>query len=698
MEPTRKKITLEDTTPPETGIWWTKGPEEIGPAMVTVMRHLETAMESRRNQSRRLVQLHKGQILTNNQYDSAQPRERNEMLHPAWNVVQSVVNTAASVVTRNRVRVVFQTSGTDYEMQEMAKSAELFVAGVFAGNKLYEHIDQLWFLDGGVPGLGQVLAEADESEDRNIILSRIISDELIFNEFEAATNNGVPRQLGYVRWRSPWDAIARYCSVPGDDKGNEERRKAIEACPRYELPVPNQPGKHIPLIPIYTAWFLPSYRGALDGRRVVAIPGTLPGCTLRQKVWKHTRFPIAFFQVERSSAGLWGIGLAERVEGFQYRLHELNQYIEEAARMGSCGRWFRETGSNVNPAHLTNEYGGVVDFTGKRPEFEVIDGIPRDLLQERDTTYAQAFKEVGMSEWSANGVQPDNIESGEGLQQLREQEQGRALPCGQNWEAAHVDLAECVIIAAVDAQDEEEEKGKDGKRGKKPTRDISVSVVDPDGDGMRKVKFSQFAALLSDPDSYAIKPYPTSIMPTTPTAKFDWLEKRLKAGTIDRPTFEALSEMPDTMAEQSVILAGIKAVRFAITNIQKKGAVGYEPPDPAMPLQAGARLAHAKYLQGLRTGMDEERLYLLLTWRDEAERMLKAAQTPTPTAPAAATSAALVGAPVPDPALAPTADPNAAPAIAGEVSVGMPDPGAVGVTEGLGADPAMAADAALPVG
>lgn len=629
----RKRVTLDGTEAVTDNVWWTKTDEFIGRAMVSVAQKYEKAMQARRDTSRRYVQLHKGQILANSMYDAAAPREYYEDIYPCWNVVQAGVNTAQSVVIRNRVRVALQTSGLDYKMQDVAKLAELAIAGIFAGNKVYEQLDPVWFLDGAVPGLGILLCEPDD--DGNIIIERVIPDELIYSEADGLKCK--PRQIFRVQWMSKWEATERY----GDTK---EKKEAINACTVYEFPLHGVPDSHVPLIPVYTGWFLPSKRGAEDGRRVVAIPGSDRGCTLRRSTWKHTRIPMAFFRVEHATAGLWGVAMAERLAGFQYRLNELNYLIEEAARLGSVGKWMVDSGSSVNPADLNNDQAGIVTYTTKEPKFVTIDGVPRDLLKERDTTYAQALKEIGLSEWTVGGVQPANIESGEGLQQLREQEQGRALPAGQQWEASHVDLAEISMMAMLDAVE------------KNPK--AFVTVDDPDGDGLRKIELAKLVDLINDPDAWQARTFPTSILPNSPTARFEKLTQWRKDGWIDQTTFAALSEMPDIQQESSLLLSGIKAVRHAIGKIVSEGAKGYEPPDPAMPLDKAMQIAHSTYLKGLRTGMPEEKLSLLLAWIDDVKALKEGPPAPTPAAAPAAPQGG-GGAP-PAPAPAPV-DPNAPP-------------------------------------
>ena len=97
-------------------MWWLKSDAEIGPAMVRVAQKYEVAGTPRREQTRRYVQLHKGQLMSSSMYDAARAREHIEDIHPCWNVVQAAVNTEQSVVTRNRVRIALDTNGADWEL------------------------------------------------------------------------------------------------------------------------------------------------------------------------------------------------------------------------------------------------------------------------------------------------------------------------------------------------------------------------------------------------------------------------------------------------------------------------------------------------------------------------------------------------------------------------------------------------------
>jgi hypothetical protein len=630
------KRILDDTIAGDNGLWHQKPPEEAGPSMVRLAEKYEKGTWDRRDSNRRYVQLHKGKLIGGSIADSGRAPTPSEDLHPAWNIVQAAINTASSVVTRNKVRVAVITDEGDWELQDAAKQAELFVAGVFRGNKLYEELDQRFFLYGAAAGLGIALVEPC-SKTGEVRIKCMNPDELVYSEVEA--KDGTPRQLFRVEWMSKWDAILKY----GD---TDEKRRAIESCnTTYSIPLIGSPDYHMPLIPIWTGWYLPSGQDAGDGVKCVAIPNY----TLDHKEWKWSRFPLSFFRVEIPTAGIWGIGIAERLAGFQYRLIEINADIDEARRMGSLGKWLVDVGSNINDDEFTDEQGGIIHYARTPPQWVTNDGIPESLLRERTETYNQGLREIGLSEWSVGGVQPDNIKSGEGLRVLEQKEEGRAIPCGQNWESFHVDIAENVIMAAID--------------GHEINPKLSVMAQAEGGDGMARIEFSKVAKLLNSVNSHYVQAYPTAILPSSPQGKFETVKEWQDKGWIDSATAAALSDQPDIDQESSLQLSGIKAVRHSITEILRKGQKGYEPPDPAMPLELGARIAQSTYLKGLRTGIPEDRLNLLMEWHRAVQDLL----TGKPPTPLASTPG--VAAPS-----APVAPQNAPPPLA---PVSTPSPGAV---------------------
>jgi hypothetical protein len=611
-----------ETKERDDGQWWLLSDEEIGPAAVRAAQRYDMAMVDRREESRRYGQLHKGKLLTSSMHDAASARRLEDDVSPAWNVIQAAVNTEMSVITRNKVRAQVDTRGAEHDLQEDVKECELFIAGVFARNKLYEEIDRLWFIDADVSGLGAVMAE--DTDDGDTTLRRLLPDGLVYPEQEWMAGKG--RQFFYVEWMSKWDAIAKYASDP-DDAAREEKAQAIRDCnTTFNAPIPGQPDRAIILIPVWTCWFLPSRANMpteapekgedvqlCDGRKVVAVPGDKPGCTLRVRPWQHTRLPISFLRIERNQVGHWGIGAAERLAGFQHRLNEINYLLLEQFRGGSHGKWMVDTGAGVNDDELTDEENTIVHYTTKKPEWELNNGAAADLLQERTETYNQALKERGLSEWLVGGVQPENIESGEGLRMLEKREEGRALPAGQEWEAAHIDLVECVVIAASDAAD---------TRKRKDLGPLTVIAKDEDGDGLTAVEWDRIARILTDPDSRLIQAYPTSTLPTDPAGKADKLWEWRKEGRIDAAGYAALSEMPDTDAEASLQLEGVKAVRHIVAEIARRGPEAYEPPDITMPLQYGLQLAQRRRLRGFRQGMPEANMQALWDWAADCLELL----------------------------------------------------------------------------
>jgi hypothetical protein len=651
--PPRTHIVLdEEKYAKEDYTWWLKDDKEIGPAAVKAGEKYEIQGQDRRDATRRFVQLFKGKLISGSMYDSGRASTAVEDISPAWNLIQSNFNTAASMITRSRVRIAVITTGAEWDLQEDAKQAELAISGIFRGNKVYEELDPVWFFDGGIPGLGILQCEPDPTTGEPVI-ERVIPDEFIYSETEAI--NGRLRQVFRVQWMSKWEAAEKF----GD---TQENLDAISTCQStYSMPLAGSNGMELQLIPVWTAWFIPRVfceaptkkdeEDKTEGKRVVAIPGH----TLNVRPYRWTRPPHAFFRVERAPVGVWGIGIAERLAGFQFDMNEINADIREA-RKDSLGKWMVEAGSNVNDDDFTDEHGRIVRYSKTKPNWERNDGIPESLLREREELRIQASRELGMSEWSVAGTQPKNGNSGEYLNQLRDQEQGRAVPCGQNWEAAHVDLAEIAINAAVD--------------GFAINKDLSFTAEDNDnGDGLTEIRFEKIAKLLTSKNKRTIQAYPTSILPASPQGKFEKVKEWEQKGWIDSSTAAALSEQPDLNQESSLQLAGIRAVRKAITAIIRTGKA--QTVDPAMPLELGFRIAQATFLKGLSNGMPEKQMQLLAAFRDECLSLQKmqgpapVAQTPGNAAPGAPVGAVnappmVEGAVAPQQQVAPPGSPQAA--------------------------------------
>lgn len=421
------------------------------------------------------------------------------------------------------------------------------------------------------------------------MVERALPDEVIFSEDEA--RRGKPHQLFREMWIARHKAL-EFC------KTEEERLKVKAIRGRWEERG-GAGGYVADLVPIYEGWYL-----GKKGKHVIA----LPGLTVRVRPWKHKRFPVSFFRFEDALAGLYGIGVVERLVGYQVAINEINEAIAECVRR-CAPKWMVETGSAVNPDDLDNEIAGIVEYATTAPQLVALEAIPRGLLEERDRLYQQALREIGLSEWSVNAVKPEGVSSGEALRTVRQQEQGRLIDPGQDWETMHCDLAEVIVMVAADAAERK--------------RTLKVKASDPGAKFVAEIEWKDIAPFIAK-GQYQVKAYPVSMLPISPEGRLQKLEEWRDKGIIDNAQFAQLSEMPDLDRQMGLMNAAIENLRYCFGRMTEADV--FIPPDETDALELGIRMAHAEYQRAKRQKVPERRLDNLLRWIDEANELLAKAQ------------------------------------------------------------------------
>jgi hypothetical protein len=592
--------------------------EGCGPDMVAIAKRMELALSQRHISCLNYAKLAYNQPLMTSLYDTANSRTEWEEVYLSWNICASAVTTAETMIVRNRPRVLFETTGGDYGLQRQALKANKWVFGCWSENKVYERHAPQVFRDAGTFGLGIFWLSI---ENGKTTIERTLPTELIFSERQWMYGHG-GKELG--RYKNLDKAVVLATWGKGSTPEETERkRSAILQC-RSRADLPTDTGLDSEEIPVYEMYRLPSKPGAKDGVHVIAIEG----CTLMEERWEHDWFPVVFFRVEEKPLGLWGIGFVERLIGFQVRLNEHNDAIDESARKLAAAKWMTPRGCKVNPDDLTtNEIGVVVEYEASagRPELVQHQAIHRDLMEERQTTYQQGLREIGLSEWSVNAVKPAGLSSGEALRTVRDQEQGRMITIGQDWEAAFVELAEKTVYMGAIAAEE-----NDGA--------YEVRVSMPGAKFLEKIDFKAIAKFIKSA-AWVVKGYPVSMLPTHPGAKLQKLEEWLAKGLIDKPTFAMLSEMPDLDAESSLMNAAIDDIRWTLDKILDEGEKGYMPPEAGQALELGIRIFSAANQRARQDGVPEEIRDLIQRWIDDARALLNPPPKVEPQADAPAAEA-----------------------------------------------------------
>jgi hypothetical protein len=553
-----------------------------------------------------------------------------------YNVIKSVVDTGYNMLAKNRPRVVPLTTGGDWSKRRTAKLMRRFLDGSFEQLKIYDLMRDA-YLDASIFDTGIIVFGV---EGEKITAERGIPTEFSVDEDDAVY--GKPRTL-YWHKTVKRSVLQRMFTKKSAEIG------MVKAAAQ------NRPSKKShrtdDSIDVYEAWHLPvivqelddkgRWRGVpYDGRHVVACGDVI----LCDEPYKRDRFPIVTFRWTRRRIGYWGQSLTEDLVGLQLEINDMLKRAQIANRRQATPRVFVESGSRVTEKSLTSEIGGVVYYSGQRPVFDTPSSFGPDWYNHLERIKQWAHEMAGISELSAGAKKPAGIDSGAALREYNNIENARQVTHGQDYEQLAIDIAEMIQILAREMY----EDGVDCK--------VSSDVEN----FIESIKWSEVA---SD-DPYHLKLFPTSSLPTHPSARLETVSEMYKAGFIvDKNEAMRLLDFPDLEEKLSLQLAAIDEVLRVIEQIEDDGK--YEAPEPQINLPYAIEMSQAAYLRGRTGGMPDARLDMLLRYGEEALALRGAAVAPAPqsqqTPPGPPALGALPGA-VESPAL-PSALPAMPPAV-----------------------------------
>jgi len=507
-----------------------------------------------------------------------------------YNVIKANCDTATALIAKNNTKVSFLTDGGDWSQQRRAKMLEKFVSGLFYQTKTHQKMKK-GFLHGCIFGTG---ATKVYREGNKIKVDPTFIGELLVDEAESVY--GEPRQLFQIRQVSKAVLIN---SFPDKKEIIEDAKLVSEESDAY---------RHMSdMITIVEAWHLPSGEGANDGKRVLCVSTG----DLEVEEYNKSHFPFVFHRWGDRVLGFYGQGIAEILIGTQYELNSLLRTIQTSMRLCSVPKVFVEIGSKVNPAQLNNDIGSIVFYTGQPPIYQPVQGVPVELFNQVEILIKRSFELVGLSQLSATAKKPEGLDSGVALREYKDIENDRFAIIQQEHEQNYLTMAAYMLEIAKEIYEEYGE----------------FNVTAQDNKALKKIKWSQVNL---DRESYEMKIYPTSALPSTPSGRLQAVSEQYQAGFLTKEEAFSLLDFPDTEAVSNRINADYDSIQMVIEYMLDKGK--YIAPEPYMNLQMGIREVQLAYLQAKTNEAPEERMALLRRWIAQAQGLIEQFATPPPQA------------------------------------------------------------------
>jgi hypothetical protein len=187
-----------------------------------------------------------------------------------FNVVQSMIDTAVSKITKNKPRPYFLTDGGDWSLKRRAQKLTQFVDGAFYHVEFYKKLT-LAFKHACIFGTGAIKFFRDGND---ICAENVFIDELVVDQNDAIY--GTPRQLHQKKLINREVLAAMF---PGKKVAIEQ---AISSLSELGKEVDNLSD----MVLVVESWKLPSKKDAKDGKHIIAINNE----TLFEEKWEKDCF------------------------------------------------------------------------------------------------------------------------------------------------------------------------------------------------------------------------------------------------------------------------------------------------------------------------------------------------------------------------------------------------------------------------
>lgn len=542
-----------------------------------------------------------------------------------WNVARSAIQTAASQVSRNRVRVRPVTTDGDYRQKRSNKKLLNFTDGLSADIRLYEYTQQQ-FIDGSVMDAGGI--QILENEDNRVQLQRCLSSECCVDPAETILGDK-PRTM-YRRRYMPKDAAMRRFGKRG-----ELVKAAIHLAHVSDpIGIGDQGGE---MIEVWEAWHLPSKKGAGDGMHLIGI--NEPNGLLVKEIWEKSYFPIVWFMWEKAMAGFWGRSLMEQALPAQVEINRILARIEKAQRLMCAPKVGLARGSKIIKTQLSNQIGGVIEYTTTAPVPIVWPALAKEVYSQLDAHIQKIYDLAGVNRNAASGQKEADLESGEALRTSLDIQQARMALVEDRWERDHVDIMEIAVDMARDIAKRKES--------------YEVRTVVGQARGMTVADWNEIKAA---EDSYVLTFWPSSILPITPSGRIDTIKDLVNAGLWTTARGAAALDDLDPQAEENEQRAAEQCIKREMEGMLYDGEPAF--PDESTDIQQAIALG-AQYLNmGKNEKCPPKNLDLVRRYLDaltDLQKVLAAADGPSPgaaqpspsqpAAPQAPTAAPAAGAP-----------------------------------------------------
>lgn len=533
-----------------------------------------------------------------------------------FNLIKSCTDAATNRIAKSKPRAQFLTDKGNFTQKTKAKKMSLASDALFYETNFYEKA-QTMFRDGCLFDQGGWL-KVYRANGRPQV-ERVLPQEIRFDDIESFY--GQPKSLYQVKYISR-DALEE--AFPD--------KKALILNSPAEAPAVTGSTHSVDLIKVIEAWRLATPTNL--GRHVIVTANA----TITDNEWTRQEFPFVWFQWGKPLFGFRSVSLASELTPIQIELNRTLKTIQQIIRL-TVPKLFVEKGAKVVMAHLNNDIGGIIEFTGTKPTYDFLQVIPPDLLAHVDRLIMRGYEQAGISMLSAQSKKPSGLDSGRALREFNDIESERFAINQQQYENSCMAAAKLLLHeASMCAQEDPKFK--------------------LNGITSRHMETLEWKEIEMGEDEYIIRPYPVSFLSNEPAGRLQEVQELAQAGFINRDMALKLLDFPDLEGAMSLLNAAIDDIDMMIERMIEKGEP--QTPEKYQNLNLAIQMTQSAYLRAKTENVPDDRLELLRSFMTQCEAILNEEQRQIAEAQTAQSEVMalqnLAGAPMANPESLPVSD------------------------------------------
>jgi len=578
-------------------LWWKTAKNDVHNMIPNYVRWLDSEQAYRQNENFKFMRMYGNYDLLNLKYYPGFKSSRVMDVpittnRVTLNIIQSMVDTVVSKISKNRPKPTFLTEGGNFSQQRRAKKLTQFVEGQFQATDFYALASQA-FQDSCIFGTGAIKIY---KEDCEIKCERVFIDEIKIDDRESFY--GYPRQMHQTKYIHKDVLIEMFPEYQGAINTTDNSENTV---------IVSGQAFNSDMVRVTESWHLPSTKKAKDGRRTI----TISNATLLDEPYEKCFFPFVFFRWGVRSLGFFGQGLAEQLQGLQIEINKILRTIQVSMHLVSIPKIFVEAGSKIVDAHINNKIGGIIKYAGQLPTSAALGNIPPELFAHLDRLYSRAYEIAGVSQLSANSAKPSGLNSGKALREFNDLETERFMSVGQRYEKVFMDASEQMIELAEEI--DEEMRSSDDEHGSRDGYKVKVK-------GKKFIQTIKWKEVKMDQEDFVMAVFPTSALSSTPAGRLQDVQELIQAGFVSKEDAMKLLDFPDLETFYNFSNAGLEDIERTIEQFIDKGL--YSTPEPYQNLELGIVKMQQAYLLFRSENAPETKLDLFRRWTEDAKALL----------------------------------------------------------------------------